>query len=85
MYLVQCQQIVDLENYDWLTLNEFSQGNKTTYKFQTTGIENESTKFFRCELFVGDAEAVIGEGNSKKRAEQEAARLFFEEKNDELI
>lgn len=59
-------------------LIEFSQSEKTTYKFHTVGVENDSSKFFRCELFVGNAEPIIGEGNSKKIAEQEAARLFFE-------
>jgi ribonuclease-3 len=59
-------------------LIEYTQSKKISYKFQTNGIENESSKFFRCELFVGAATSIIGEGNSKKRAEQEAARLFFE-------
>ena len=59
-------------------LIEYSQSKKIPYKFLTTAVETESIKFFKCELFVGEAEPIIGEGNSKKRAEQEAARLFFE-------
>jgi len=59
-------------------LIEYSQSKKISYKFQTTAVETESIKFFKCELFVGHANPIIGEGNSKKRAEQEAARLFFE-------
>ena len=49
-----------------------------TYKFHTLAVETESSKFFKCELTVGKADPTVGEGNSKKRAEQEAARLFFE-------
>ena len=59
-------------------LIEYSQSKKITYKFQTTAVETESLKFFKCELFVGKGGPIVGEGNSKKRAEQEAARLFFE-------
>jgi len=58
-------------------LIEYTQSKKIPYKFQTSGIENESSKFFQCKLFVGAESSIIGEGNSKKRAEQEAARLFF--------
>ncbi|MDB4083267.1 ribonuclease III [Vicingaceae bacterium] len=59
-------------------LIEYSQSKKMNYKFQTIAVETESIKFFKCELFIGTGEAIVGEGNSKKRAEQEAARLFFE-------
>ena len=58
-------------------LIEYTQSKKIPYKFQTSGIENESSKFFQCKLFVGAESSIIGEGNSKKTAEQEAARLFF--------
>lgn len=59
-------------------LIEYSQGEKMSYKFHTIAVETESLKFFKCELTVGESTPTIGEGNSKKRAEQEAARLFFE-------
>ena len=59
-------------------LIEHTQSKKISYKFQTVAVETGSMKFFKCELYVEHAEPIIGEGNSKKRAEQEAARLFFE-------
>lgn len=75
---VDIDELLATETNNKSKLIEYSQSKKISYKFQTTTVETGSIKFFKCELFVGTRDPIIGEGNSKKRAEQEAARLFFE-------
>lgn len=59
-------------------LIEFTQSQKKSYKFSTSAFQSEELTYFKCKLFVGGEVVSIGEGNSKKRAEQEAAQKFFE-------
>ncbi len=75
---VDVEELLATETNFKSKLIEYSQSKKMTYKFHTLAVETESSKFFKCELTVGKADPTVGEGNSKKRAEQEAARLFFE-------
>lgn len=63
-------------------LIEFTQGKKTSYKFATSGVQDKDLTYFKCELSVGGTIVSTGEGNSKKRAEQEAAKKFFAENPD---
>ena len=60
-------------------LIEFTQSKKTSYKFSTSAVQDKEPSYFKCELFVGNKLVTTGEGNSKKRAEQDAAKKFFAE------
>ena len=60
-------------------LIEWVQSKKTSYHFNTEAVDVREGQFFRCHLNIGNYQVVVGEGGSKKRAEQAAAKLFFEE------
>lgn len=75
---VNIEELVKTESNFKSKLIEWSQHKKTTYKFNTVAIETKAGSFFRCELSVGNKAPLIGEGNSKKQAEQAAAKAFFE-------
>ena len=71
-------ELVKMESNFKSKLIEWSQHKKTTYQFNTSAVETHSGGFFRCELVVGNKAPVVGEGSSKKQAEQAAAKAFFE-------
>lgn len=81
-HYVDIDELIATETNFKSKLIEYIQSKKKTYQFDTVGIENKNTKFFRCQLSINNEVASTGEGNSKKRAEQEAARKFFEKKGN---
>ena len=58
---------------------EWTQSRKLNYEFKTTTIENDKSRYFKSELSINDELVAKGEGVSKKRAEQAAAKTFFDE------
>lgn len=75
---VNIDQLLATETNFKSKLIEFTQHKKTTYHFNTVGVEAKNNKYFKCELKVGPQQIVTGEGHSKKAAEQEAAKRFFD-------
>lgn len=59
-------------------LIEHCQSNQLIYNFNTIAIETEASKYFKCDIAVSDVLVATGEGHSKKKAEQEAARIYVE-------
>lgn len=83
-HYVDLDELIATETNFKSKLIEYTQGEKKPYQFDTVGVENKSTKFFRCELSIDNRIVSVGEGNSKKRAEQEAARKYFEKGNESV-
>lgn len=75
---VDIDQLIATETNFKSKLIEFTQYKKTSYQFDTSAVETEDNTYFKCELKVGGQSVSRGEGNSKKAAEQEAAKRFFE-------
>jgi len=60
-------------------LHEWSQKNKRNIVFKVLAHRNEGgSSFYRIALLIDDVESGIGEGNSKKIAEQKAAKIACE-------
>jgi ribonuclease III len=60
-------------------LHEWSQKNKRNIVFKVLTHRNEGgSSFYRIALLIDDVESGIGEGNSKKIAEQKAAKIACE-------
>lgn len=77
---VDIESLIHTETNFKSKLIEWSQSEKKAYEFQTNGIEKDNIIYFKSELLIKGEVVSIGEGNSKKNAEQEAARKFFESK-----
>lgn len=61
---------------------EWAQQKKLSYEFKMKEKELNKSKFFQCKLHVNGEELGVGEGSSKKEAEQEAAKQFFNKANN---
>ena len=59
-------------------LIEWAQQEKISYQFNVKAKEINSFRVFYCQLNINGKEVGRGEGNSKKEAEQKAAKQFFE-------
>jgi len=62
-------------------LIEWAQSEKLEHQFDTTLIDQTKIKYFKCELKLNNTLITIGEGSSKKKAEQAAAKKFFAQKS----
>lgn len=77
---VDIEELIQTETNFKSKLIEWSQSKKRTYEFDTIAVEKEESRYFKSKLKISGKEVSVGEGISKKNAEQEAARLFFEAK-----
>ena len=59
-------------------LVEYSQKEKIDFKFEHQQINREIGLYYTVKLFLNNKEVAKGEGSSKKKAEQMAAKNFFE-------
>jgi len=62
-------------------LVEYSQKEKIDFKFEHQQINREIGLYYTVKLFLNNKEVAKGEGSSKKKAEQMAAKNFFENSN----
>lgn len=58
-------------------LVEYCQKNRKTFDYQLIEKENNRTKYYLCNLLLNGVVVCSTEGNSKKEAEQAAAKQFF--------
>lgn len=78
---IDVEELIATESNFKSKLIEWTQGNKSNYEFKTLTIENANSRYFKSELSIDDELVAKGEGNSKKRAEQAAAKSFFEDQS----
>jgi len=62
---------------------EWAQSEKLEHLFDTKLLDDTKIKYFKCELKLNRSIVAIGEGASKKKAEQAAAKKFFANKAKE--
>jgi ribonuclease-3 len=80
---VNIEKLIQTETNFKSKLIEWTQSKKWTYDFETEAVDTSGNLFFRCKLKVKNEVVATGEGNSKKAAEQAAAKLFFTQKKEE--
>lgn len=79
---VDIEKLIQTETNFKSRLIEWSQSKKKRYQFETIAVEKENSRYFKSELLLDGTLVATGEGNSKKNAEQEAARVFLESKEN---
>ena len=78
---IDVEQLIQTETNFKSKIIEWTQSRKLNYEFKTTAIESAKSRYFNSELSIDGELVAKGEGNSKKRAEQAAAKLFFYDKS----
>ncbi|MEQ8625355.1 MAG: ribonuclease III [Vicingaceae bacterium] len=77
---IDVEQLIQTETNFKSKVIEWTQSRKQNYEFKTTTIESSKSRYFKSELSIDGELVAKGEGNSKKRAEQAAAKAFFDQK-----
>lgn len=77
---IDVEELIQKESNYKSKLIEWAQSEKINHLFDTVHLEGSKAKYFKCELKLNDTVVAVGEGFSKKKAEQEAAKKYFEER-----
>lgn len=78
---IDVEALIETETNFKSKLIEWTQSKKSNYLFKTLTIESANSRYFTSELYINNEMVAKGEGNSKKRAEQAAAKAFFEKQS----
>jgi len=77
---IDVEQLIQTETNFKSKIIEWTQSKKLNYEFKTITIESANSRYFKSELSIDGELVAKGEGNSKKRAEQAAAKALFDKK-----
>ncbi len=75
---VDIEKLIATETNFKSKLIEWTQSKRSNYRFSTFAIEKQGSRYFESKLFINGEQLSIGQGSSKKNAEQEAAKQFFQ-------